>query len=100
MSKTAFIFPGQGSQSIGMTADIASEFDVVAETFAEASEVLSYDLWDVVQNGPEERLGSTEVTQPALLAAGIATWRAWNCLLYTSPSPRDCGPDLVCRLLL
>ena len=80
MSKTAFIFPGQGSQSIGMTADIASEFDVVAETFAEASEVLSYDLWDVVQNGPEERLGSTEVTQPALLAAGIATWRAWKAL--------------------
>ena len=80
MSKTAFIFPGQGSQSIGMTADIAGEFDVVAETFAEASEVLSYDLWDVVQNGPEERLGSTEVTQPALLAAGIATWRAWKAL--------------------
>ena len=80
MSKTAFIFPGQGSQSIGMTADIASEFDVVAKTFDEASEVLSYDLWDVVQNGPEERLGSTEVTQPALLAAGIATWRAWKAL--------------------
>ena len=80
MSKTAFIFPGQGSQSIGMTADIAGEFDVVAETFGEASEVLSYDLWDVVQNGPEERLGSTEVTQPALLAAGIATWRAWKAL--------------------
>jgi [acyl-carrier-protein] S-malonyltransferase len=80
MSKTAFIFPGQGSQSIGMTANIASEFAVAAETFAEASEVLSYDLWDVVQNGPEERLGSTEVTQPALLAAGIATWRAWKSL--------------------
>ena len=85
MSKTAFIFPGQGSQSIGMTADIAGEFDVVAETFAEASEVLSYDLWDVVQNGPEERLGSTEVTQPALLAAGIATWRAWKALGGDNP---------------
>jgi [acyl-carrier-protein] S-malonyltransferase len=85
MSKTAFIFPGQGSQSIGMTADIASEFAVVAKTFDEASEVLSYDLWDVVQNGPEERLGSTEVTQPALLAAGIATWRAWKALGGADP---------------
>ena len=57
----------------------------MAKTFDEASEVLSYDLWDVVQNGPEERLGSTEVTQPALLAAGIATWRAWKALGGADP---------------
>ena len=68
-----------------MTADIADEFDVVAATFGEASDVLSYDLWDVVQNGPEERLGSTEVTLPALLAAGIATWRAWKALGGNDP---------------
>lgn len=78
MSKTAFLFPGQGSQSIGMMASIAADNPVVESTFAEASEALGYDLWDVAQNGPEERLGSTEVTQPALLAAGIASWRAWQ----------------------
>lgn len=85
MSKTAFLFPGQGSQSIGMLADLSAEFDVVGDTFGEASEVLSYDLWGVVQNGPEERLNSTEVTQPALLAAGIATWRAWKALGGVDP---------------
>ena len=85
MSKTAFIFPGQGSQSIGMMSAMSEDFSVVEATFAEASEVLSYDLWDVVQNGPEDRLGSTEVTQPALLAAGIATWRAWKSLEGSDP---------------
>ena len=76
MSKTASLFPGQGSQSVGMM----SEFDsaVVRETFEEASAVLGYDLWDIAQNGPEEKLGQTETTQPALLTAGIATWRAWK----------------------
>lgn len=78
MSKTAFLFPGQGSQSVGMMSAIAAETGVVEETFAEASEVLAYDLWDIAQNGPAERLNSTEVTQPALLAAGIATWRTWK----------------------
>lgn len=78
MSKTAFLFPGQGSQSVGMMSAIAADTGVVEETFAEASEVLGYDLWDLTTNGPVERLGSTEVTQPALLAAGIATWRAWK----------------------
>lgn len=80
MSKTAFLFPGQGSQSAGMMSAIAAETGVVEETFAEASGVLGYDLWDIAQNGPAERLNSTEVTQPALLAAGIATWRAWKSL--------------------
>ncbi|MBT8040545.1 MAG: ACP S-malonyltransferase [Gammaproteobacteria bacterium] len=76
MNKTAFLFPGQGSQSIGMMSGF--ETNIVRGTFEEASNVLGYDLWTVVQEDPDDRLGSTEVTQPALLAAGIATWRAWK----------------------
>lgn len=74
--KYAFVFPGQGSQSLGMLADLAVDHPVVNEVFAEASTVLGYDLWDVVQNGPETRLNQTDVTQPAMLAAGIAVYRA------------------------
>lgn len=85
MSKTAFLFPGQGSQSVGMMSAIAAETGVVEETFAEASEVLAYDLWDIAQNGPEDRLNTTEVTQPALLAAGIATWRTWKSMGGADP---------------
>ncbi len=73
----AFVFPGQGSQSIGMMASLAEAEPVVRETFAEASEVLSYDLWRLIQDGPKERLDATECTQPAMLAAGTATWRLW-----------------------
>lgn len=72
----AFIFPGQGSQSIGMLADLAATEPKVAQTFAEASEVLGYDLWQLVQTDPEEQLGQTEVTQPALLAASVAVYRS------------------------
>jgi [acyl-carrier-protein] S-malonyltransferase len=61
-----------------MMSAIAAETGIVEDTFDEASEVLAYDLWDIAQNGPVERLNSTEVTQPALLAAGVATWRAWK----------------------
>jgi [acyl-carrier-protein] S-malonyltransferase len=78
MNGTAFLFPGQGSQSVGMVSDLAGRSDRVRGTFDEASAVLGYDLWDIAGNGPEERLGQTEVTQPALLAAGIATWRLWQ----------------------
>lgn len=74
----AFVFPGQGSQSIGMLAALAAAEPVVQETFAEASEVLGYDLWSLCQQGPEADLGATERTQPAMLAAGVATWRAWR----------------------
>jgi [acyl-carrier-protein] S-malonyltransferase len=77
VSKTAFLFPGQGSQSVGMMSDLASGSELVRSTFQEASAVLGYDLWQVTEQGPEERLGQTQVTQPALLAAGIATWRVW-----------------------
>ena len=73
----AFVFPGQGSQSIGMLAALATAEPVVLETFAEASAVVGYDLWALCQHGPEAELGSTERTQPAMLAAGVATWRAW-----------------------
>lgn len=74
----AIVFPGQGSQSIGMLSALAAEYSVVKKTYAEASVVLGYDLWDTVQNGPEEKLNSTDVTQPAMLAAGIASWRVWQ----------------------
>jgi [acyl-carrier-protein] S-malonyltransferase len=74
----AFVFPGQGSQSIGMLAELASEFGVVEETFKEASDGANVDLWSISQNGPEESLNKTENTQPALLAAGVAVWRVWQ----------------------
>ena len=74
----AAVFPGQGSQSIGMLADLADAFPLVEETFREASEVLGYDLWRVCQEGPEEKLNATECTQPAMLAAGVAVWRVWH----------------------
>lgn len=78
MSQTAIVFPGQGSQSLGMLADIAEKFDVVEQTFAQASQVLGYDLWALVQNGPADDLNRTDRTQPALLAASVALWRVWN----------------------
>jgi [acyl-carrier-protein] S-malonyltransferase len=74
----AFVFPGQGSQSVGMLAPLAATEPLVQETFAEASDVLGYDLWKLCQGGPEEELGKTERTQPAMLAAGVATWRVWR----------------------
>jgi [acyl-carrier-protein] S-malonyltransferase len=70
-----FVFPGQGSQSVGMLADIAHEFPEVEATFAEASAVLDYDLWNLVSKGPAEELDKTVHTQPALLAASYAIWR-------------------------
>lgn len=73
-----FIFPGQGSQSVGMLAELAQAFPLVEETFATASEVLAYDLWQLVQQGPAEELDRTDRTQPAMLAAGVAVWRLWN----------------------
>jgi len=73
----AMVFPGQGSQSQGMQADLAEKYSEVQATYAEASEILGYDLWRVVQDGPPERLGETVVTQPAMLAAGVAAWRIW-----------------------
>ncbi|WP_413284101.1 ACP S-malonyltransferase [Vibrio sp. MA40-2] len=78
MSKFAIVFPGQGSQSVGMLADLGENFDIVKQTFAQASETLGYDLWALVQNGPAEDLNETFRTQPALLAASVAIWRVWQ----------------------
>jgi len=74
--KTAFVFPGQGSQTVGMLADFASEHPVVKQTFQQASDILGYDLWELTQHGPADKLNLTEHAQPALLTAGVATWRA------------------------
>ena len=76
-AQLAFVFPGQGSQSAGMLAELAQQHAIVRETFAEASEGAGVDLWTLAQDGPEEQLNRTEFTQPALLAAGVAVWRAW-----------------------
>jgi [acyl-carrier-protein] S-malonyltransferase len=74
----AFTFPGQGSQSVGMLAELAGDYPQVEETFAEASQALGYDLWELTQSGPEARLNATEQTQPAMLAAGVAVARVWE----------------------
>src|SRR5690242_18393597 len=77
-SSLAFVFPGQGSQSVGMLAELAEAHPVVRAAFEEASDGAGVDLWALSQGGPEEMLNRTEYTQPALLAAGIAVWRAWE----------------------
>ena len=74
----AFVFPGQGSQKIGMLADLAAEYPIVNKTFSEASKVLGYDLWELVQNGAQEEINLTERTQPLLLTASVAVWRVWQ----------------------
>jgi [acyl-carrier-protein] S-malonyltransferase len=78
MSSFAFVFPGQGSQSIGMLQALAQSEPLVEQTFAEASAVLGYDLWQLCQHGPADQLASTDRTQPAMLTAGVATWRVWR----------------------
>lgn len=78
MTKIAVVFPGQGSQALGMLADLAAEHPIVEATFAEASSALGYDLWQLVQQGPAEELNKTWQTQPALLAASVAIWRVWQ----------------------
>ncbi|MDX2423014.1 MAG: ACP S-malonyltransferase [Amphritea sp.] len=74
----AFVFPGQGSQHLAMLAELAAEHSIIQETFAEASDVLGYDLWALTQEGPEADLNQTDRTQPALLTAGVALWRLWQ----------------------
>lgn len=79
MSQTlAFVFPGQGSQQVGMLSDLAEQYPLIQDTFAEASGALGYDLWALVSQGPAEELNKTEKTQPALLTASIALWRLWQ----------------------
>src|ERR1700733_13405763 len=87
--RVAFVFPGQGSQSVGMLRALAEASGIIRDTFAEASAAVQYDLWKLSQVGPAEELNRTECTQPAMLAAGVATWRFW----------REAGgavPDIVC----
>ena len=78
MKKFAMVFPGQGSQAVGMLAELAEQFSIVEETFKQASEVLGYDLWSLVQHGPADELNKTWQTQPALLAASVAVYRVWQ----------------------
>ena len=73
----AIVFPGQGSQSPGMQAALAAKYDVVRSTWSEAGEAIGVDLWGIAQSGNEERLNETTITQPAMLAAGVAAWRVW-----------------------
>ncbi|HDY7921141.1 TPA: ACP S-malonyltransferase [Vibrio vulnificus] len=85
MSKFAIVFPGQGSQAVGMLADLGEQYEIVKQTFAQASEALGYDLWALVQNGPAEDLNQTFRTQPALLASSVAIWRVWQELGLAQP---------------
>ena len=75
MTKLSYVFPGQGSQFVGMLEDVAESSSLVGETFSEASEAAGYDIWDLVQTDPDEKLNQTEFTQPALLSASISLWR-------------------------
>lgn len=91
---TAFVFPGQGSQSVGMLVDVATEFSIVKQTFEEASEALGYDLWSVVANGPVEQLNQTAVTQPAMLVAGVALYRILDAAGKAQPLAYMAGHSL------
>lgn len=84
--KLAAVFPGQGSQSPGMLGDLAGNYKIVTDTFAEASEHLGYDLWDIAQNGSAEQQRQTEVTQPLVYVGGVAMWRVWQQLKMPVPS--------------
>ena len=74
----AMVFPGQGSQSVGMLSGLRARYSQAAQCFEQGSQALGFDLWRLIAEGPAERLNATEYTQPAMLAAGIATWRAWR----------------------
>jgi [acyl-carrier-protein] S-malonyltransferase len=87
--KTVFMFPGQGSQSIGMMAGLLEEFEVARQVFDEASEAIGIDLKEIALNGPVERINQTAITQPIVLTASVAMWRVWE-------SKTDIKPDFVC----
>jgi [acyl-carrier-protein] S-malonyltransferase len=86
MNNIGFIFPGQGSQKLGMLAELAANFSVVEETFAQASTILDQDLWQVSQTDQNEQLNHTDITQPVLLAASVALWRVWQDQQGSQPS--------------
>lgn len=81
----AVVFPGQGSQQQGMLSELGKQFPVIQETFAEASQVLGFDLWQMIQDGPEEALNRTQNTQPAMLTSGIAVWRVLKDRIHHAP---------------
>jgi [acyl-carrier-protein] S-malonyltransferase len=82
----AFVFPGQGSQSVGMLGDLAESYPEIKQTFERASDALGKDLWSIVSNGPENELNQTHNTQPAMLAAGVAVWELWGELSNVRPA--------------
>lgn len=86
MTTLAFVFPGQGSQSVGMLAELAENYPIVTQTFNEISERLSYDLWQLVQQGPVEKLNQTEYTQVAMLGADVAVFRVMKQLAKFAPA--------------
>ena len=86
MSNLAFVFPGQGSQKIGMLAELAEQYPIIEKTFNEASEVLGYDMWQLIQQGAQEDINLTQRTQPILLTCSVAVWRLWNEKQGASPS--------------
>lgn len=83
---SVFLFPGQGSQSVGMMSDLAASHPQVRASFDTASKVLGFDLWDLAQQGPAEQLALTEITQPLMLVAGVATWRVWRAVGGANPT--------------
>jgi [acyl-carrier-protein] S-malonyltransferase len=85
MQKIAFVFPGQGSQKPGMLASLHEVYPEIGQTFDEASDVLSLDLWSIVSGNPEGLLDQTHITQPALLTASVAIWRVWAARGYPTP---------------
>jgi [acyl-carrier-protein] S-malonyltransferase len=78
MTNLAFVFPGQGSQKIGMLAELAEQNPIIEKTFNEASEVLGYDMWQLIQQGEQDEINLTQRTQPILLTCSVAIWRLWN----------------------
>ncbi len=82
----SIIFPGQGSQTIGMMGELAAQHSIVKDLFVEASDILGVDMWALTQEGPIEQLSQTENTQPALLTAGVAAWRVWQKLGGDQPA--------------
>lgn len=86
MTAVAFVFPGQGSQKIGMLKSAAEQYSIVTDTFAEASDALGYDMWQLIQEGEQEQINLTEKTQPILLCSSVALWRVWQSLNGATPA--------------
>ena len=86
MDKYGFVFPGQGSQKLGMLSELAAEYPIIDQSFAQASETLGLDLWQICQYDSDNILDRTDITQPALLTASVAIWRLWQQQSGTTPA--------------